>query len=94
MADASDCAKVGDQVRLLTRMLMTLEPDGQGTGCNPVEVGSMPTGVFGSQNNCGARYVPRIDASAPLVALEGKKIRIAVNYFGLLASTEYLKQRH
>jgi hypothetical protein len=24
---------------------MTLEPDGQATGCNPVEVGSIPTGV-------------------------------------------------
>src|SRR5438128_1895010 len=28
VADASDLAKVGDQVRLLTRMLMTLELDG------------------------------------------------------------------
>ena len=25
---------------------MTLEPDGQATGCNPVEVGSTPTGLF------------------------------------------------
>jgi hypothetical protein len=25
---------------------MTLEPDGQATGCNPVQVGSTPTGVF------------------------------------------------
>ena len=25
---------------------LTLEPDGQATGCNPVEVGSIPTGVF------------------------------------------------
>ncbi len=25
---------------------MTLELDGQATGCNPVEVGSIPTGVF------------------------------------------------
>ena len=24
---------------------MTLEPDGAATGCNPVEVGSTPTGV-------------------------------------------------
>jgi hypothetical protein len=24
---------------------LTLEPDGQATGCNPVEVGSIPTGV-------------------------------------------------
>jgi hypothetical protein len=43
---AYDPAKVGDQVRLLTRMLTTLELDGQATGCNPVEVGSIPTGVF------------------------------------------------
>jgi hypothetical protein len=26
--------------------IVTLEPDGQATGCNPVEVGSIPTGVF------------------------------------------------
>lgn len=25
--------------------ITTLEPDGQATGCNPVEVGSIPTGV-------------------------------------------------
>jgi hypothetical protein len=25
---------------------MTLEPDGTATGCNPVQVGSTPTGVF------------------------------------------------
>ena len=25
---------------------LTLEPDGQATGCNPVQVGSTPTGVF------------------------------------------------
>ncbi len=25
---------------------LTLEPDGQATGCNPGEVGSIPTGVF------------------------------------------------
>ena len=24
---------------------LTLEPDGQATGCNPVQVGSTPTGV-------------------------------------------------
>lgn len=44
---AHDPAKVEDQVRLLTRILRTLEPDGQATGCNPVQVGSIPTGVFG-----------------------------------------------
>src|SRR2546422_5279556 len=27
------------------RATRTLEPDGQATGCNPVEVGSIPTGV-------------------------------------------------
>ena len=26
-------------------LLLTLEPDGQATGCNPVQVGSTPTGV-------------------------------------------------
>ena len=33
-------------VRLLARTLnKTLEPDGPATGCNPVQVGSTPTGV-------------------------------------------------
>ena len=27
--------------------MSTLEPDGQATGCNPVQVGSTPTGVSG-----------------------------------------------
>ena len=27
------------------RLTMTLEPDGAATGCNPVQVGSTPTGV-------------------------------------------------
>ena len=43
---ARDSAKVEDQVRLLARTLnKTLEPDGPATGCNPVQVGSTPTGV-------------------------------------------------
>jgi hypothetical protein len=34
------------RVRFLVGVLfLTLEPDGQATGCNPVEVGSIPTGV-------------------------------------------------
>jgi hypothetical protein len=32
---AYDPAKVEDQVQLLTRILQTLELDGQATGCNP-----------------------------------------------------------
>ena len=28
------------------RGCLTLEPDGEATGCNPVKVGSTPTGVF------------------------------------------------
>ena len=45
---AYDPAKVEDQVQFLARTftITTLEPDGQATGCNPVEVGSTPTGVF------------------------------------------------
>ncbi len=45
---AYDSAKVEDQVQFLARTLRstTLEPDGQATGCNPVQVGSTPTGVF------------------------------------------------
>ena len=46
---AYDPAKVVDQVRLLTRILTTLELDGQATGCNPVKVGSIPTGVSDGQ---------------------------------------------
>jgi hypothetical protein len=45
---AYDPAKVVDQVQFLARTfpsLLTLEPDGQATGCNPVLVGSTPTGV-------------------------------------------------
>ena len=45
---ARDSAKVEDQVQFLARtsLSLTLEPDGQATGCNPVQVGSTPTGVF------------------------------------------------
>ncbi len=35
---------------LQSAISLTLEPDGQATGCNPVEVGSIPTGV--SEPNC------------------------------------------
>jgi hypothetical protein len=37
---------------------VTLEPDGQATGCNPVEVGSTPTGVFAitrARHSCRGR---------------------------------------
>jgi hypothetical protein len=45
---AYDPAKVEDQVQFLARTFttLTLKPDGQATGCNPVLVGSTPTGVF------------------------------------------------
>ena len=58
---AYDPAKVEDQVQFLARTFATttLEPDGQATGCNPVEVGSTPTGVFLSgtkaRNGAGER---------------------------------------
>jgi hypothetical protein len=44
---ARDLAKVEDQARLLARTLndARLEPDGAATGCNPVQVGSTPTGL-------------------------------------------------
>ena len=45
---ASDRAKVVDQVQLPAGMFeneMTLELDGQAAGCNPAQVGSIPTGV-------------------------------------------------
>ena len=35
---------------------MTLEPDGAATGCNPVEVGSTPTGVSDSPT-AGSDYI-------------------------------------
>ena len=34
----------------------TLEPDGQAAGCNPVEVGSTPTGVS-DQPTAGLDYI-------------------------------------
>ena len=48
---------------------MTLEPDGTATGCNPVEVGSTPTGVSdcptaGSDyilKMCNVRTIPSLD---------------------------------
>ena len=47
------------QVQLLPDTLhvfvnLTLEPDGQATGCNPVEVGSTPTGVSRGAAHPGA----------------------------------------
>ena len=44
---ARDPAKVEDQARLLARTLndARLEPYGTATGCNPVQVGSTPTGL-------------------------------------------------
>ena len=44
---ARDFAEGEDQVRFLAGTLeeKTLEPDGAATGCNPVKVGSTPTGV-------------------------------------------------
>ena len=42
---AREPAKLEDQVRLLAGTLLTLEPDGTAIGCNPIEVGSTPTGV-------------------------------------------------
>ena len=44
VAEARDSATVVGQVRLLAGTL-TLEPDGEAAGCNPAEVGSIPTGV-------------------------------------------------
>ena len=35
---------------------MTLEPDGTATGCNPVEVGSTPTGVS-DRSTAGSDYI-------------------------------------
>jgi hypothetical protein len=35
---------------------MTLEPDGPATGCNPVQVGSTPTGVS-DQPTAGPDYI-------------------------------------
>ena len=36
-------------------LFSTLEPDGQATGCNPVDVGSTPTGVFFKQADWSRR---------------------------------------
>jgi hypothetical protein len=42
----------------------TLEPDGQATGCNPVQVGSTPTGVSKK---------PRLLANGPAASRPGRK---------------------
>ena len=65
---ARDFAKVEDQVRFLARTLkdLTLEPDGAAIGCNPVEVGSTPTGVsYGSEVACA--YVASLGSIGRLV---------------------------
>ena len=66
---ACDPAKVEDQVQLLAGISTTTtpEPDGQATGCNPVLVGSTPTGVFMSIAEIGdnAREFPCIAAVIP-----------------------------
>ena len=55
---ARDPAKVVGQVRLLGGLLKntTLEPEGQATGCNPVEVGSTPASVS-DESTAGLDYI-------------------------------------
>ena len=74
---AHDPAKVGDQVQFLARASfasrfpfsidrpMTLEPDGQATGCNPVQVGSTPTGVSADRRN-PLSFPPRPGTRMPI----------------------------
>jgi len=48
---------------------VTLEPDGQATGCNPVEVGSIPTGVSSSGKVLLLpRHFPQVNHVLALVA--------------------------
>ena len=55
---ARDFAEVVDQVRFLARTLdhKTLEPDGEATGCNPVEAGSIPVGIS-DRSTAGRDYI-------------------------------------
>jgi hypothetical protein len=55
---ARDLAEVVDQVRSRAKTVdpKTLEPDGEATGCNPVEVGSTPTGVS-DRSTAGSDYI-------------------------------------
>ena len=41
----------------LREQYVTLEPDGKATGCNPVQVGSIPTGVS-EESDCRLRLHP------------------------------------
>ena len=43
---------------------LTLEPDGTATGCNPVEVGSTPTGVS-DRSTAGSDYITQNLMSEP-----------------------------
>ena len=45
---------------------MTLEPDGTATGCNPVEVGSTPTGVSDCPT-AGSDYINQNLMSEPFL---------------------------
>lgn len=56
VADARNSAKVEDQVRFLAGTLTTLELDGTAIGCNPIKVGSTPTGVS-DQPTAGSDYI-------------------------------------
>ena len=55
---AREPAKLADQVQFLARTLlkMTLELDGTAIGCNPIEVGSTPTGVS-DRPTAGSDYI-------------------------------------
>jgi hypothetical protein len=54
---------------------LTLEPDGQATGCNPVKVGSTPTGVFAFSSR--SMRLSRAGMGAELF-LKVRRIRAAI----------------
>ncbi len=56
---------------------MTLEPDGQAAGCNPVEVGSIPTGVSFKQGPLMLFVQRRIDPIPSSVSVVVGDVRSA-----------------
>jgi hypothetical protein len=66
-------------VRFPPRLLWTLESDGQAAGCNPVQVGSIPTGVSYRQLEWG-----------PCSTVNDRQIRQALGLFHSTSHSELL----
>lgn len=49
---------------------MRLEPDGQATGCNPVKVGSTPTGLFSKLQGAACKAPAGRNSARPFPSLQ------------------------